>query len=99
VKTTLVCPHYIATGMFEGTHVALEWLVPKLKPSYVAQRIVQAVKYEEEEILIPTLVSILKPMLYLIPRSVKDFLLLMFGATTAMNTYKGRGIDWTLQKL
>ncbi len=46
VKTTIVCPNAINTGMFKGIKLGLEWLVPILKPSDVAQAVVMAVKAE-----------------------------------------------------
>ena len=44
VKTLLVCPFYISTGMFEGVKTKVPSLLPILKPEAVADKIVEAIK-------------------------------------------------------
>jgi all-trans-retinol dehydrogenase (NAD+) len=44
VKTTVVCPYYIDTGMFTGVQTKFSWLLPILQPSYVVSLIISSVK-------------------------------------------------------
>ena len=44
VKTTVVCPFYISTGMFAGVKTRFRLLLPILTPDYAADRIVRAVR-------------------------------------------------------
>src|SRR5207247_8346795 len=43
VVTTVVCPFYISTGMFEGVKTRFPLLLPILEPQKVADRIVDAI--------------------------------------------------------
>src|SRR5262249_39176933 len=43
VLTTVVCPFYISTGMFEGVKTRLPLLLPILTPEYATDRIVAAI--------------------------------------------------------
>jgi all-trans-retinol dehydrogenase (NAD+) len=39
IKTTVVCPFYVSTGMFDGVKTRFSWLLPILEPEYVAVRV------------------------------------------------------------
>ena len=39
VRTLVVCPYYIDTGMFEGVHSRLPWLLPVLRQEEVAEEV------------------------------------------------------------
>lgn len=86
IKTTLVCPYVIDTGMFDGFKPLL--LNPILKPEYVVKRIVKAVKKNKPILKIPFTVNltlILKPL----PVGFSDWLLKVMGITKAMDGYTG----------
>jgi hypothetical protein len=56
VNSTVVCPYLVETGMFDGSK--LPWYVrlcgiSPLRPGYVARRIVQAIEYQEEMVILP----------------------------------------------
>ncbi|KAK6310547.1 hypothetical protein J4Q44_G00186020 [Coregonus suidteri] len=52
VKTTIVCPHFINTGMFDGCNT--KWpLLPILDPDYVAKRITEAILTDQVYLLLP----------------------------------------------
>ncbi|VDL78780.1 unnamed protein product, partial [Nippostrongylus brasiliensis] len=53
VKTTVVCPYYIDTGMFHGVETKSPTLLPVLQPDYVVDCILEAVLTEKELISIP----------------------------------------------
>jgi len=42
VKTTIVHPNAINTGMFDGIKLRLQWLVPMLEPRDVAEAVIDA---------------------------------------------------------
>ncbi|KAK6012669.1 oxidoreductase, short chain dehydrogenase/reductase family protein [Ostertagia ostertagi] len=53
VKTTVVCPYYIDTGMFDGVQTKSPTLLPVLQPEYVVDCIMEAVLTEKELIAMP----------------------------------------------
>ncbi|NWU04302.1 RDHE2 dehydrogenase, partial [Urocynchramus pylzowi] len=90
VKTTIVCPYVINTGMFEGVKSKWPRLLPNLEPEYVAERIVSAVRQNQEVLFIPRIAYVLCYVKSFLP--VKAMLLLLdyFGVCDFMNTFKGR---------
>jgi len=50
VKTTVICPFFINTGMFQG---ATSNMIPFLEPDYVADRIERAILLNEEHVVLP----------------------------------------------
>ena len=50
VKTTLVCPYYINTGMFDGVKTDV---LPYLEPDYVADKVVEAVLTDQKVLFLP----------------------------------------------
>ncbi|XP_024427999.1 epidermal retinol dehydrogenase 2 [Desmodus rotundus] len=53
VKTTIVCPFFIKTGMFEGCTTGCPTLLPMLEPEYVVRKIVDAILQEKMYLCIP----------------------------------------------
>ena len=91
VRTTLVCPYYIDTGMFEGVKTRVPLLLPIMRPELVARRIVRALARAEEVVLLPGFVRTSWLCRFLFPTSVCDFLLRLMGITASMDDFKGRG--------
>ncbi len=89
VKTTLVCPFYINTGMFAGVKSRFPMLLPILDEEKVARRIVKAIRRNERQVILPPLVRLL-PALRLLPVSVFDRVVDFFGVNTGMDAFKGR---------
>lgn len=60
IKTTLVCPYIVDTGMFAGCEIRQELrsLIPPLKPLYTVQQSMQAILSEQQMICIPRLMYI-----------------------------------------
>lgn len=87
IHSTVVCPYYIATGMFSGIGRSL---IPILTPDYVASETVKAVLVNQEVLCLPMIVYwllLLKPML-----PSKSFLWAhrAIGAASTMKTFTGR---------
>ncbi|XP_030581240.1 epidermal retinol dehydrogenase 2 isoform X2 [Archocentrus centrarchus] len=53
VKTTIVCPYFINTGMFDGCQTKWPRLLPILSPEYVAKKIIHAVLTDQIYLLLP----------------------------------------------
>uniref|UniRef100_A0A803VQW9 Short chain dehydrogenase/reductase family 16C member 5 n=1 Tax=Ficedula albicollis TaxID=59894 RepID=A0A803VQW9_FICAL len=90
VKTTIVCPFVINTGMFDGVKSKWPRVLPSLDPEYVAERIVSAVRQNQEILFIPRIIYVLYFLKCFLP--VKAIVLLFdyFGVLDCMNTFKGR---------
>lgn len=60
IKTTLVCPYIVDTGMFAGCEIRKEIrsLIPPLEPLYTVQQSMQAILSEQQMICIPRLMYI-----------------------------------------
>ena len=50
IKTTVVCPYYISTGMFSGVSSKI---IPILEPDFVATSVVDATLANKEIVLLP----------------------------------------------
>ncbi|CAF0908279.1 unnamed protein product [Brachionus calyciflorus] len=88
VKTTLVCPNIINTGMFQGFKVDG---IPSLEPEYVADKIIEGVLTDQELLMLPRtcyLLYFLKPIL---PFKFADFLdSEVFKLCHSMDNFVGR---------
>lgn len=64
IKTTLVCPYLINTGMFQGVKPRL---MPMLEPEYVAEEVVAGILTNEISIILPNSIKYLMPFKWLLP--------------------------------
>jgi all-trans-retinol dehydrogenase (NAD+) len=90
VQTTVVCPYYIDTGMFEGVKTRFPLLLPILKESAVADRVIRAIRRDERQVIMPPFIKML-PVARLLPASLFDRLVDFFGINAGMDQFKGRG--------
>ncbi len=88
VKTTIVCPFYINTGMFEGVKSRFPLLLPILDEEKVARRIIKAIRRDERRVIMPPLVRLL-PALRLLPSPAFDRVVDFFGINTGMEGFVG----------
>lgn len=88
IRTTVVCPYYIDTGMFEGVRSRFP-LLPILTTDRVADRIVRAVARGRRRLLMPWIVYLVFP-LRLLPVGMFDGLVRMLGINRAMRDFRGR---------
>lgn len=89
VRTTVVCPFYIATGMFEGVRTRFPLLLPIMRPEAVAERIVRAIERDESRVILPWFVRWAFP-LRMLPTAWFDALMGFFGITKSMDEFTGR---------
>ncbi|NNF51855.1 MAG: SDR family oxidoreductase [Gammaproteobacteria bacterium] len=89
VRTTVVCPFYVDTGMFEGVKTRFPFLLPILKPDALVRRIVRAVERNHSRLLMPWFVYTIYPM-RLLPISWQDAVMSFLGVNRSMDEFKGR---------
>jgi all-trans-retinol dehydrogenase (NAD+) len=90
VRTTLVCPYYVDTGMFAGARTRFPWLLPILHEEDVVARIARAVERDQERVLLPPLVHLL-PLVTALPTRVGDRVMDALGVSASMDRFVGRG--------
>jgi all-trans-retinol dehydrogenase (NAD+) len=89
VQTTVVCPFFIDTGMFQGVKTRFSFLLPILKEEYVATRIVAAIQGNKRRLIMPRMVYVVAPM-RLLPISVFDWVTSFLGVNASMDDFVGR---------
>ncbi len=90
VKTTVVCPYFIDTGMFDGAKTRFPLLLPILKEEDVADRVVDAIRRNKPRLMMPPMVHAVPP-LRLLPVRVFDLVADVLGVNASMDEFKGRG--------
>ncbi len=89
VKTTVICPFYITTGMFTGVKTRFPFLLPILDESYAAERMVRAIERRRPRLIMPWLVHAI-PLLRVLPVAVFDWVADFFGVNVSMAHFTGR---------
>ena len=89
IKTTVVCPYFIDTGMFKGVKSRFSFLLPILKENRVARRIFNAIKKDKSRVVMPLLVYTVW-LLRLVPVKIYDFVSNMLGVNASMDEFTGR---------
>jgi all-trans-retinol dehydrogenase (NAD+) len=89
VRTTVVCPYFIDTGMFAGVRTRVPALLPILKENDVAARIVEAVERDRHRVLMPPMVKLV-PVLRALPVPLFDAIADLFGINASMDRFVGR---------
>ncbi|MBI1752035.1 MAG: SDR family oxidoreductase [Acidobacteria bacterium] len=89
VRTTVVCPFFIDTGMFQGVRTRFAWLLPILKPDYVVRRIMGAIAGDRSRLILPRFVWTV-PVVRALPPFLFDAVLGFFGVNRSMDEFVGR---------
>ncbi len=89
VMTTVVCPFYINTGMFDGVQSRFPLLLPILAEQDVADRVVDAIRRDRRRLLMPWLVHLL-PLMRMLPVGLFDRLANLLGINATMDEFVGR---------
>ena len=90
VRTTVVCPYYIDTGMFRGVKSRFPWLLPILKEHDVASRVVRAIERNQARVMMPWLIYLV-PAMRLLPVRLFDWVATFLGINASMDEFVGRG--------
>ncbi|HWC37979.1 MAG TPA: SDR family oxidoreductase [Acidimicrobiales bacterium] len=88
LKTTVVCPFYVDTGMFAGVRTRFPRLLPILRPEAVARRIATAVEKDRRRLIMPAIVRLV-PTLRSLPPPVFDKVMDAFGVNVSMDEFVG----------
>jgi all-trans-retinol dehydrogenase (NAD+) len=89
VVTTVVCPFYTNTGMFDGVRTRFPWLLPILEPEYVVRRTIRAIRKDRRRLVMPRFVYSGWPT-RLLPVAWFDALMAFFGVSHSMDEFRGR---------
>ncbi|MDP8939596.1 MAG: SDR family oxidoreductase [Actinomycetota bacterium] len=89
IRTTIVEPFYVDTGMFEGVKTRFPRILPILKQDEVTDRIVKAIQKNRQELKMPFIVNLV-PAFRLLPVDVFDRLADFFGINASMDEFVGR---------
>ena len=89
VRTSLICPFFVDTGMFAGVRTRFPFLLPILEPSRVAKAAVRAIEKDRAMVVLPWFINSLK-LLRLLPAGWLDPVAAFFGIHSAMDTFSGR---------
>jgi len=90
IHTTLVCPGYIDTGMFDGVQIKWQWLAPLLKPDYVCDQILTAVLTNQELLVMPKSLYGAVAFKALAPVKAQKLLARKSGISSSMDNFTGR---------
>ncbi|XP_021105221.1 epidermal retinol dehydrogenase 2 isoform X3 [Heterocephalus glaber] len=90
IKTTIVCPFFIKTGMFEGCTTSSPTLLPILEPEYVVRKIIDAILQEQLYLYMPKFLYLVMFLKSVLP--VKTGLLIAdyVGAFNVMDGFTGQ---------
>lgn len=91
VHSTIVCPSYIGTGMFEGAEAPKTTHI--LEPQDIAAKIVHAVERNKVHVLEPFMVKLTPLLRDLLPTPIYDRVSHLFGADTSMAHWTGHGSE------
>lgn len=86
VRTTLVCPYYINTGMFDGVKSRFPRLLPILEETYVADKIIHAIETNDARLYLPPIVRLLSAVKVL-PTPMVDAFMNFLGVNNTMDEF------------
>jgi len=89
IRTTVVCPYYFRTGLFEGAKSRFPWLLPILEEEKVSERILRAIERDEKKLVMPAMVRTI-PWVRLLPVSWFDAIAELLGINASMDDFVGR---------
>lgn len=89
VRTLVVAPYYISTGMFEGVTTRFPLLLPIMAPSKVSTKVLNAIEGGRQQLVMPPMVRLVPP-LRILPPAAFDLILDLFGINHTMDAFVGR---------
>ncbi|CAK8673794.1 unnamed protein product [Clavelina lepadiformis] len=88
IKTTLVCPYHVKTGMFRGVTVTHPWLVPSLTPTECVDSIMHAILTNRPFVAMPRLMYLVYNAATWLPMEAQTLCYRFLGADTAIRKFK-----------
>ncbi|XP_028824656.1 epidermal retinol dehydrogenase 2 [Denticeps clupeoides] len=93
VKTTIVCPFFINTGMFDGANTKWPRVLPILEPDYVCKKIVDAILRDQVYLYMPRSLYLMLTLKNMLPVKLGVLLGDYMGAFNFMAHFKGKKIQ------
>ncbi|XP_006277086.1 epidermal retinol dehydrogenase 2 [Alligator mississippiensis] len=90
IKTTIVCPYFINTGMFDGVKTKSPRILPILDPECTAETIVKAILQEQLHLVIPRSLYVITTLKNILPMKIGSLFEDYFGACQSMDYFQGR---------
>ena len=97
VDSTMVCPSYIATGMFQGAKMRstisaldplVNFIMPVLQPEYVAYKIVTAIKRRQTILVMPRFGYLVHLFRAILPTVLLDHAMDILGVSRSMEKFE-----------
>jgi all-trans-retinol dehydrogenase (NAD+) len=89
IRTTVICPYYIRTGLFEGAKSRFPRLLPILDEEDVSERVLRAIERNKKSVVMPAMVRTI-PWVRLLPVSWFDWIAEVMGINASMDDFIGR---------
>lgn len=89
VRTLVVAPYYVSTGMFAGVRTRVPLLLPVLEPERVASQVLDSVERGDARRILPWFANAVL-LVKALPVPVADAITDLFGISTTMDTFTGR---------
>ncbi|XP_033099452.1 epidermal retinol dehydrogenase 2-like [Anneissia japonica] len=90
VHTTVVCPFFINTGMFDGVKTRFPSLLPIIEPEVAVAKIMSGILTNEKEVYAPGIIRVLVKLRDILPDRAKCRVFQFFGTDTCMDHFVGR---------
>ncbi len=89
IRTTVICPYFIDTGMFKGVKTKSPILLPFLNEKKVANSIIKAIEKNKKRLILPKTVYLIW-IFRLFPVGFFDWVTTWLGLDRVMETYEGK---------
>ncbi|CAG2218637.1 SDR16C5 [Mytilus edulis] len=90
VKTTVICPFYINTGMFDGAKTRWPFILPILEPEDTVNKIVDAVLCNQHIVMLPKSLYFFMALKGVLPCKVLSCVCYYFGVSNVMDNFRGK---------
>ncbi|XP_071958073.1 epidermal retinol dehydrogenase 2-like [Antedon mediterranea] len=90
VHTTVVCPFFINTGMFDGVKTRFPSIMPIVEPEVAVNKIMRGILTNEKNVYIPAVIRLLVKLRDLLPDTAKSRMFRFYGTDACMDHFTGR---------
>jgi len=98
VATTVVCPFFVKTGMFDGAEARWPRILPLLETDYAVDQIMNYTLTEQPVLTMPSAVHLSGLFKIIVPAAVFNELMEWFGLYESMANFKGRADSASAKK-
>uniref|UniRef100_A0A1I7U6B3 Hydroxysteroid 17-beta dehydrogenase 11 n=1 Tax=Caenorhabditis tropicalis TaxID=1561998 RepID=A0A1I7U6B3_9PELO len=89
VKTTLICPYYVNTSMFDATGATTRFpgVFPILETEYVVGKMFEAIETEQEYLVTPRIFYWILPQTQILPYKAQKLIAEFFGLIQSLDRF------------